>query len=1020
MAMIRSYNQPTVEGRPAPNALVPANAPVGAFGNAAQTEGNARATMQAGAYLERAADTTANMALSMMEDANEARVQELSNGFMSGSQFTLYTDKDAFYRKRGQDAINGAQGATDKLLELKKETVGLAANDTQRKRLEKILSAQIVDATNGISRHVSTQSMEWQKNVATARQNILLNQTSLQWNDFDAVEKNALAAESVAKEQARQLGAQPGDDVEKSMVATARSNHFSTAITQMIQNDQKRSALALYDKFKDRLDEKDNIRLASAIKSTRTEIEGEDWITRNAPNSLPQAVKQYAPLIQKASAEYGVDPALATAVMAGESGGNRTGNDGKPITSKAGAGGLMQIMPDTAKGLGVTDVHDPAQAIPGGVKYLSQQLGKFNGDTRLALMAYNWGPGNVEKWVKAGSDPAKVPQETRDYVQKVQGYVAAQGVGFDKANTGGLVLAAMNDPSLSTAVKTSIASRLNRESANMEATRTAQIKGLRDLGEATMQTMMVAPGGYKKGTLSDIADGLDAAGEKSEAANLRLIASREDTLLSMSQMPKNAQEETIRQIIAGLLPGKAKALAEGILAANKKDATDAAKMAGEDFAALKLDATNGVRMETMDKKARAVVDGFLRASDFTKAREAADWFDGQVKAQAAGQAPPAQLAAAIGDMRTRIESGEQTNSNSALLDAMRKTQQEQATALSKDALTAGSTIYSQALGPLPAASDLAARVAYAEQISQRQGGMKVLPFTEPEIAQIRTTLDNAPPEQQAKTMQALAQIPAEHIPGVAEALAGKGAGDQLSRSYAAALSFYADRDPASREVGNQILQGAKIIKDGGDGSRKPAATSDAWQSALQDRMGNLLRDADPRQMGVIADAVASVYVYQMNRAGRQGEKTDPDILDKAIKAVVGEPVVLHGQAMLPPVRGMGTYEVEKALRSMSDGDLDGVRTMEGQPVTAAVIQNRGVLTNGSKGEGWYFVRIPDPRAGGDLRPVLMPNGKDYLQIDLRPLIERAARFPEGLAPLPNEPVRARSRAPANPTEGLVP
>jgi len=81
----------------------PATAPVGAFGTAAQTEGNARAMQVAGAYLERTADTTGNMALSMMEEANEARVQELANGFMSGTQFTLYTDKDAFYRKRGTE-----------------------------------------------------------------------------------------------------------------------------------------------------------------------------------------------------------------------------------------------------------------------------------------------------------------------------------------------------------------------------------------------------------------------------------------------------------------------------------------------------------------------------------------------------------------------------------------------------------------------------------------------------------------------------------------------------------------------------------------------------------------------------------------------------------------------------------------------------------------------------------------------------------------------------------------------------
>jgi len=1012
MSVIRSYNQPTVEGRAAPNAGVPGNAPVGAFGTAAQTEGNARAMQVAGAYLERTADTTGNMALSMMEEANEARVQELANGFMSGTQFTLYTDKDAFYRKRGQNAIDGAQAATDKLLELKKEAIGNAANDTQRRRLEKILNDQIVQANGGISRHVSTQAVEWQKGVAEGKQQLLRNEAALNWNDVDKIDGLALGAEDTAKVQAKLAGL-TDTDAEKAMIAKARSDVYSTVIAQRLQNDQKRSALALYDKVKDRLDEKDSIRLASAIKSTRTEVEAEDWLIQKGAPGLPQAVKQYVPQVQKAAAEQGVDPVLATAVLAQESGGD------KGAVSKAGARGLMQLMPGTAGDLGVKDPHDPDQNIAGGVRYLGQQLTKYNGDQRLALMAYNWGPGNVDRWIKAGSDPAKVPQETRDYVQKVQGYVAAQGVGFDKANTGGLVLAAMNDPSLTPAVKASIATRLNRESATLEATRTAQIKGLRDLGEATLQAMVASPASYKKNTLADIADGLEAAGEKSEAVTYRLLASMEDQLLNFSQAPKSAQEEAMRTVTAALAPGKAGPLMSALNSANAKDKAESAKAAGEDFAALKTAATNGVRMDAMEKKARGVVDGFMKAGDFAKAREAADFFDAQVKAQAAGQAPPAQLAAAIGDMRTRIESGEQSNTSIRQLDAMRDVQQKQAAEFAKDALSAGSTIYSRELGPLPPATDFAGRVAYAEQISQRQGGMKVLPFTEPEITQIRTTLENAPPEQQAKTMQALAQVPAEYIPGIAEALAGKGAGDQLSRSYAAALAFYADRDPVSRETGNQILQGAKIIKDGGDGNRKPAVTSDAWQTALQDKMGNLLRDADPRQMGVIADAVASVYVYQMNRAGRQGEKTDTDILDSAIKAVVGEPVVWRGQAMLPPVRGMGAYEVEKALRSLSDGDLDGLRTLEGTPITASVIQRRGILSNGRNGEGWYFVRIPDPRAGGDPRPVVNADGSLY-QLDLRPLMERAARLPEGLAPLPDAAIRARQRAPANPTEGLVP
>jgi soluble lytic murein transglycosylase-like protein len=112
-------------------------------------------------------------------------------------------------------------------------------------------------------------------------------------------------------------------------------------------------------------------------------------------------------IAQLAGQKYGIDPKLIMSVMKQESG-FKNG-----LTSSAGAKGYMQLMPDTARALGVTDVNDPVQNIMAGTKYLREQLDRY-GDVSLALAAYNAGPGNVNKY--KGIPPFK---ETINYVNKI-------------------------------------------------------------------------------------------------------------------------------------------------------------------------------------------------------------------------------------------------------------------------------------------------------------------------------------------------------------------------------------------------------------------------------------------------------------------------------------------------------------------------------------------------------------------------------------------------------------------------
>jgi len=140
-----------------------------------------------------------------------------------------------------------------------------------------------------------------------------------------------------------------------------------------------------------------------------------------APEEVPPVVKllrappdraePYEPIIRQASKAYGVDEGLIRAVIRAES------NFRNESTSPKGAMGLMQLMPKTAKDLGVRDAYDPRENIMGGTRYLRSLLDRYGGDVPTALAAYNWGMGNVER------HPEKLPRETRVYIDRVQRFM---------------------------------------------------------------------------------------------------------------------------------------------------------------------------------------------------------------------------------------------------------------------------------------------------------------------------------------------------------------------------------------------------------------------------------------------------------------------------------------------------------------------------------------------------------------------------------------------------------------------
>jgi len=145
-------------------------------------------------------------------------------------------------------------------------------------------------------------------------------------------------------------------------------------------------------------------------------------IRREAGSAIPRSGKAWMPseadirrfssIIDVAAKSHGIEPELVQAVITAESGFNPN------AISRAGASGLMQLMPDTARRYGVQNIFDPVENIHGGVRYLRDLLAMFKGDMRLALAGYNAGENAV---IRAGNN---IPPyaETQNYVPKVIQY----------------------------------------------------------------------------------------------------------------------------------------------------------------------------------------------------------------------------------------------------------------------------------------------------------------------------------------------------------------------------------------------------------------------------------------------------------------------------------------------------------------------------------------------------------------------------------------------------------------------
>jgi len=206
-----------------------------------------------------------------------------------------------------------------------------------------------------------------------------------------------------------------------SQIVADKMRQLSSRINTRMQEISSKTGIQFSEMFAARIQKAVQ---AEDISSDNISVE-DDKTAPEAETPAGLTRGNYTDLIKAAAQKYGVEAQLVSAVMWAES------NFNPNVVSKAGAMGLMQLMPGTAQYLGVEDAFDPAQNVDGGVRYLAQRLKDYGGDVLKALAAYNCGPtGLASRGITDLRDPAQfglLPKEIQAYITRIEGYLEAMG-----------------------------------------------------------------------------------------------------------------------------------------------------------------------------------------------------------------------------------------------------------------------------------------------------------------------------------------------------------------------------------------------------------------------------------------------------------------------------------------------------------------------------------------------------------------------------------------------------------------
>lgn len=366
---------------------------------------------------------------------DEAAVKKLVVETDNRRRELLWTGDDAYYAKQGFDAGNAREELEKRFEEMREEALGQTKNDRQRTMLSDQLNQSIGSDLAGVSRYAIEQlNTEWQKQTEARLSGFQQDAVRL-YADPERYADNIAGGLAEINALADRQGWSEDriDDAEERFV----SGVHTAVITGRLTADDIDGAMGLFEKYRDDLSYNDAQSIEAKLQPAIQYRQAEDDALV-ALGSVPTSGPDDAPTPGAAATLY----TQLKAIESNESGGRHLDKRGKPLTSSAGAIGVMQVMPSTgpeaARYAGLAwdpkrfrEDEDYNRAL--GQAYYKEMLRRFGGDPVKAAAAYNAGPGSAARGTgvngamararKAGEPEnwvAYLPAETRDYVSKFQ------------------------------------------------------------------------------------------------------------------------------------------------------------------------------------------------------------------------------------------------------------------------------------------------------------------------------------------------------------------------------------------------------------------------------------------------------------------------------------------------------------------------------------------------------------------------------------------------------------------------